>query len=136
MLRHWKRAASVLLSACMILSLVPAAAAEGEGRAAQEAPVLPGETLLESVPAAGRDRDGSGLVVSQDSDGTPYALYADPDGLTADSGNAVDTSKVAEGLLVAQLTVEGETVSAVHLSDDPALTMEDLHNITSAPPLA
>lgn len=116
----------------MILSLVPAAAAEGEGRAAQEAPVLPGYTLLESVPETGLDPERYYLVVSQDSDGTPYALYADPDGLTADSGNAVDTSKVAEGLLVAQLTVEGETVSAVHLSDDAALTMDELHFITAA----
>ena len=113
-----KRAAALLLCGCMLSALLPGA--QAEAGASDDAPAIPGYT---QYTASTLDTARDYLVVTQDSDGNVYALYASENGAGVSPGALTG----ANGACTALLDLGGAEPSAVYLKDNSELAMSALH---------
>lgn len=110
----------MVLTVCMLLTMAPAAFADEETEAPQEAPVIEGYSR---VTVAKLEADRNYLMVTEDSKGNVYALYS------SDAGAKVGPGSLGgdNGACTAILDLEGEAPTAKYLKDDSELQMSDLH---------
>ena len=113
-----KRAAALLLCGCMLSALLPGA--QAEAGASDDAPAIPGYT---QYTASTLDTARDYLVVTRDSDGNVYALYASENGAGVSPGALTG----ANGACTAVLNLDGAEPSAVYLKDNSKLEMSALH---------
>ncbi|MGN1313573.1 MAG: sialidase family protein, partial [Lachnospiraceae bacterium] len=69
------------------------------------------------------------LIVSRDSNGTPYALYGNDLGLTKRTNGDGDiyTEADKKGMATAQLTISGNNIEATWLNNGTSVSVNDLH---------
>ena len=113
-----KKAAALLLCGCMLSALLPGA--QAEAGASDDAPAIPGYT---QYTASTLDTARDYLVVTRDSDGNVYALYASENGAGVSPGALTG----ANGACTAVLNLDGAEPSAVYLKDNSKLEMSALH---------
>ncbi len=89
-----------------------------------DAPVIPGYTLVTTTELSA---DKYYLIVSLDSNGNAYALYADPAKKSANAGGAILNSHAAPGTFVAKLNISKESVTANReITGNPPIEVNDL----------